>query len=102
MKRLKKEFALSDLEVVRRMPARDISIKYAGIHLSRMLNLLLNHSFSSNPKSVMMEFHCDSNSIEVSEPQTHEFNLVQNSESSLITGPTFSGTFSIICHMHNL
>ena len=49
MKRLKKEFALSDRDVVLSIPARGMSKKYTGIHDSRMLNLEENQSFSINP-----------------------------------------------------
>lgn len=49
-----------------------------------------------------MEFHSDSNSATVSDHQTHDFILDQNRGLFLIEGTTFSGTFSMICHMHNI
>ena len=99
---IKKEFALSDRDVVLRIPARGMSIKYAGIHDWRMANFVENQSFPMSAKSVMIEFHYDSKSSKVSEPQTHVCSLSQNCSSSLIEGPTFSDTFSIICHMQSL
>ena len=49
MKWLKKEFELSDRDVVLSIPASGMSIKYTGIHDSRMANLVENHSFSISP-----------------------------------------------------
>jgi hypothetical protein len=70
MKWLKKEFALYDRDVVLRSPARGMSIKYAGIHDSRMSNFAENHSFPMSSYFIMIEFHSDTNSLEFSEPQT--------------------------------
>ena len=42
MKRLKKEFALSERDVVLRSPARGMSIKYAGIHDWQISNFAEN------------------------------------------------------------
>ena len=47
MKWLKKEFELSDRDVVLSIPARGMSKKY--IHDSRMANLVENQSFSISP-----------------------------------------------------
>jgi hypothetical protein len=85
---LKKEFALSDLEVVLRIPERGISIKYAGTHDSRMAKLLAIHSFLSRAYLVMKAFYRDSNSSPFSEPHTQAFRIGQKSLSLLVEWPT--------------
>jgi hypothetical protein len=102
MNRLKNEFALSDIEVVLKSPTRGISIKYVEIHDSRISNLLDIHAFSLRPYLFMRAFHHATNSSPLYEPHTQAFKLVQNNLSFLVSGPTFSGKFSIICHMHDL
>jgi hypothetical protein len=89
MKRLKNEFALSDLEVVLRSPTRGISIKYAGIYNLRISYLLAFHAFPLRPYLFMRAFHRVSNSSPVSEPHTQAFKLAQNDLSFLVSGPTF-------------
>ena len=49
MKWLKKEFALSDRDVVLSIHARGMSKKYTGIHDSQMANLVENQWFSISP-----------------------------------------------------
>jgi hypothetical protein len=76
---LKNEFALSDLEVVLRIPESGISIKYAGTHDSWMAYLLAIHSFLSRAYLAMKAFHRVSNSSSFYEPHTHAFRRGQNS-----------------------
>ncbi|RHN76974.1 hypothetical protein MtrunA17_Chr1g0149731 [Medicago truncatula] len=49
------------------------SLKYVGIHMLRISNIYVSHSFSSNSKLEHDKLPCFfSNSCGVSDPQTHD------------------------------
>nr|KAJ0207451.1 hypothetical protein LSAT_V11C500239110 [Lactuca sativa] len=72
---LKNEFILSDLDVVFIKPHIGISLKYIGIHESRIVNMYLNHLVSSRLNSFISKPHCTS---KTSESRIKRYNITQN------------------------
>ena len=79
MKSWKKEFEISDRDVVLSSPAISISEKYVGIHWEQMSYILVSQSLSTNLNSAITAFQSDSNSEGVWWSEyTTDFNLSTN------------------------